>query len=118
MRAAALVLMAVALVSLSASHLPGRIRRTFGHPMLFATQLWAVAHLLANGSSADLVLFGSLFAWATLDRYSLGRRPPRVLRMAPERAWNDALAVVVGLGLWAALIAGLHRMLFGVSPLG
>lgn len=118
MRAAALVLMAAALVSLCATHLPGRIQRTLGHPMLFATQLWAVAHLLANGSSADLVLFGSLLAWATLDRYSLTRRPPRALRMAPARAWNDALAVVLGLGLWALLVGGLHRVLFGVAPLG
>jgi uncharacterized membrane protein len=118
MRAASIALMAVVFPCLWAAHLPGRIQTALGHPMLVATQFWAVAHLFANGSSADALLFGSLLLWAALERYSLGRRPPRALRMAPARGYNDLLAIGLGLATYAAFIGGLHRYLFGVAPLG
>ena len=35
--------------------------------MLLATKVWALAHLLANGSLADVVLFGSFLAWAVAE---------------------------------------------------
>jgi uncharacterized membrane protein len=100
-----------------ASGLPGRIQRTLQHPLLAATKTWAFAHLLANGTLADLLLFGSLLAWAVLDRISLKRRPPRPVPMAPARGYNDLIAVVLGLVLYAAFLGGVHAWLFGVAPL-
>ncbi len=35
---------------LVAAYIPGRIQRAAKHPMLVAIKLWAVLHLLANGS--------------------------------------------------------------------
>jgi uncharacterized membrane protein len=118
MRAAALLLMLAVFPCLWAAFLPGRIRSTLRHPMLVATQAWAVAHLLANGSSADALLFGSLLAWAVVVRISLDRRPPRPLPTAPVGRYNDAIAVALGLCTYALFLAGLHRALFGVAPLG
>ncbi len=118
MRWAAVLLMLGVFPCLLASHLPGKIQSTLRHPMLVATKAWAVAHLLANGSSADVLLFGSLLAWAVVERISLNRRPARPLPMAPARPLNDVIAVVAGLGVYALFVGGLHRVLFGVSPLG
>lgn len=118
MRAAALLLMLVVFPSLWASYLPGRIHATLRHPMLVATKAWALAHLLANGSSADAVLFGSLLAWAVMERISLNRRPVRPLQMAPAGPYNDAIAIVAGLATYALFLGGVHRWLFGLSPLG
>ena len=42
--------------------------------MLLAVKLWAVAHLLANGTLADVLLFGGFLAWAVADRISVKRR--------------------------------------------
>ena len=53
-----------------ATYFPGRIKAALKHPTLVATKLWAVAHLLANGMLADVLLFGSLLAWAVVDRIS------------------------------------------------
>jgi hypothetical protein len=53
-----------------------------------------------------------------LDRISLKRRPPRMLRTAPGRPFNDAIAIVLGLALYGLFIAWAHVRLFGVSPLG
>ena len=115
----ALVLMLPALVLLAAAYLPGRIQAAARHPMLLAVKIWATAHLLANGTLADVLLFGGFLAWAVADRISVKRRaggasgPPA---HAP-RARNDAIAIVLGLLVWAALVFGGHRWLFGVAPL-
>jgi len=114
----ALILMLPVFPLLFAASLPGRIQRTLKHPMLAGVKFWAFAHLLANGMLADVLLFGGFLIWAVADRISFKRRPPQKLRMAPERPWNDAVAVVVGLAVYALFIGWIHVHLFGVSPLG
>jgi uncharacterized membrane protein len=84
--------------------------------MLVATKLWALAHLLANGTLASTVLFGSFLVWAVADRISLKRREARPVPGAPPSRYNDAIAVVAGLGLYAAFLGMLHLWLIGVSP--
>jgi uncharacterized membrane protein len=118
LRHLALLLMLPVFPLLIAAYLPGRIKTAAKHPMLAAVKIWAFAHLLANGSLADVVLFGGFLAWAVLDRISLKRRSvPQALRTAPPGAWNDAIAVVLGLAIYALLIGWAHLRLFGVSPL-
>ena len=103
---------------LIAAYLPGRIKTAAKHPMLAAVKFWAFAHLLANGSLADVLLFGGFLAWAVVDRISVKRRAmPQVLRTAPPGPWSDAIAVVLGLAVYALLIGWAHVRLFGVSPL-
>lgn len=102
---------------LFATYLPGRIQTATRHPMLVAVKLWAVAHLLANGTLADVVLFGSLLAWAVVDRISLKRRAPPFVPRLPASPLNDVIAVVGGLALYAAFILGVHEWLIG-TPIG
>jgi uncharacterized membrane protein len=99
------------------SYLPGRIRARTKHPLLVATKTWALAHLLANGMLADVVLFGSFLLWAVADRLSLKRRAPRQVPTLPASSANDMIAVVGGLALYVIFLYGLHAALFGVSPL-
>lgn len=102
---------------LLAPYFPGRIKQTLKHPMLVAVKVWALAHLLANGTLADVVLFGSFLAWAVADRISFKRRVQRPLRTLPASSYNDAIAIVVGLALYFAFLHYLHVRLIGVSPL-
>jgi uncharacterized membrane protein len=102
---------------LLAAYLPGRIKAATKHPMLAAVKLWAFGHLLANGTLADVVLFGGFLAWAVMDRISLKRRP-QTIATAPPGRFNDLIAVVFGLALYALTIGWAHVRLFGVSPLG
>ena len=117
MRTIAMVLMVPVFPLLLATYLPGRIKSAARHPTLVAVKLWALAHLLANGTAADVLLFGGFLAWAVLDRISLKRRPAKVGRAAPPRKWNDLVAIVLGLALYALTIAWAHQRLFGVAPL-
>ena len=101
-----------------AAYLPGRIKTAAKHPMLVSVKLWAFAHLLANGTLADVLLFGGFLAWAVADRISLKRRPVRPVPGAPPRPVNDWIAVIGGLVLYGLFVGGLHKWLIGVSPLG
>jgi uncharacterized membrane protein len=89
------------------------------HPMVWAVLLWSIGHLIANGSAADVVLFGALLIWSIADLASAYARDRRngVIYPAPELGATGG-AIVVGLVLDAALLGGLHLWLFGVSPLG
>jgi uncharacterized membrane protein len=97
-----------------AAYLPGRIKAKLKHPMLVAVKTWAFAHLLANGMLADVLLFGGFLAWAVADRISLKRRASTLNIEARPSAWNDVLAVVAGLALYAATLLWLHRLLIGM----
>lgn len=100
-----------------AAYLPGRIKTAAKHPMLAAVKFWAFGHLLANGRLADVLLFGGFLAWAVIDRISLKRRTQSIRTAAPGR-FNDAIALVLGLGVYALFVLRVHLWLFGVSPLG
>ncbi len=115
----AVLLMLPAFVLLAAFLVPaGRIKARLGHPMILAVKVWALAHLLANGTLADVVLFGSLLVWAIAD-FAVNRRRDRAagsVRIAgPPR--NDALALALGVVFWAAFVTRVHEWLIGVSPL-
>ncbi len=119
MRHLALLLMLPVFPLLLAAFRPGRIQRATKHPMLLAVIFWALAHLLANGTLADVLLFGGFLVWATVDRIAVKRRAvEHQVRTAPPSKFNDLIAVVGGLAIYAAFIMGVHRWLIGVSPLG
>ena len=108
----------VALVLIGVFIVPaGRIKARLGHPMILGVKTWAFAHLLANGRVADLVLFGAILLWAVAD-FVAAKARDRVegtARIAgPAR--NDAVAIILGLVLWAAFVWRLHYWITGVSP--
>jgi uncharacterized membrane protein len=114
----ALALMIPVFPLLLAAYLPGRIQTAAKHPMLLAVKIWATAHLLSNGTLVDVLLFGAFLVWAVLDRIAAKRRAvPRVTPGAPPSSLNDAIALVGGLGIYAAFLMGAHLWLIGVSPL-
>lgn len=115
-----LLLMIPAMIFLVAAYVPaGKIKAALKHPMLVAVKIWALAHLLANGDLASLILFVSFLAWAVADRISEKRR----LRAGETRlpvagpAKNDAIAVGAGLVLYVLFVWQLHLWLIGVAPI-
>ena len=115
----ALLLMLPVFPLLFAAYLPGRIQAAAKHPMLLAVKLWALAHLLVNGTLHDVVLFGAFLTWAVADRISVKRRAVvRAHPGAPPSPVNDVIAVVGGLAAYAVFVLWAHLKLIGVSPLG
>jgi uncharacterized membrane protein len=120
LRHLALLVMLPVFPLLFAAYLPGRLSRAVKHPMLLAVKFWATAHLLANGTLADVLLFGGFLAWAVADRISVKRRTPdeaHAVPGAPPGPMNDLIAIAGGLAVYAVTILWAHRWLIGVSPL-
>ena len=115
LRHLALALMLPVFPLLLATYLPGRLQTAAKHPMLLATQLWATAHLLANGNLADVLLFGGFLAWAVADRISMKRRVARAVPGAPAGPLNDVIALLGGLAIYGLFVMGGHRWLIGVN---
>jgi uncharacterized membrane protein len=119
LRHLALLLMLPVFPLLIAAYVPGRIKRLSRNPMLLAVILWAVSHLLANGTPNDLLLFGGFLCWAAADLISVSRRSHvRPVPGAPASAMNDVIVVVGGLGLYLFVLLWAHARVIGVSPLG
>lgn len=109
-----------AFVLLTAAYVPGsRIKAAVGHPMILGVALWAFAHLLSNGRSADLLLFGAFLAWALADFAAARRRDRRTGTRYPSgAAARDATVLAVALAAWASFAFYLHGWLIGVRPFG
>jgi uncharacterized membrane protein len=109
-----------AFVLLAAAYVPGNaIKRAVGHPMMAGVKVWALAHLLANGTLADFLLFGTFLSWAVLGFIAARRRDRASGTTYPAGPGSrTAIAVVAGLVAWAVFAFALHRPLIGVAPFG
>ena len=115
----AALLTLVAFVLVTAAYVPGNgIKARVKDPMILGVKCWAAGHLLANGTLADVVLFGSFLAWAVLDfraarqRRRAGAEPQVVL----AKRGRSAIAVLVGVLAWMLFAFHLHQPLIGVAP--
>jgi uncharacterized membrane protein len=109
-----------AFVLVVAAYVPGNaIKARLHDPMILGVKAWAFGHLLANGTVADIVLFGSFLAWAVLD-FRAARRRRLAAGSAPVavRSGRTAVAVLVGIVAWAAFAFWLHQRWIGVAPFG
>jgi uncharacterized membrane protein len=114
----ALALMLPAMIALVATYIPSHIHVMLKHPMLVAIKIWALAHLLANGDLAALVLFGSFLAFAVYDRISVKKRGDLGPLGKGSGPWiNDVIVVVIGVALYALIVIYLHELVIGVSPM-
>lgn len=111
----AIVLMLPAFIFLVAAYVPGQIKAKVKHPFLVAIKTWALAHLIANGDLASIILFGSFLAYAVYDRIALKRRKPTELigTAAQGGARNDVVAVVLGMLFYVVFVIWLHSLLIG-----
>lgn len=112
------VLMWLSMVLLVAAYWPRNgLRQRLRHPMTLGVKVWALAHLLANGTLADLMLFGTFLIWSVLVFRSARHRPTADWPAASALATVGT--VVLGTAVWAAFLwGGLHARWIGVSPLG
>lgn len=108
-----------AFVLIAAAYVPQtRIKARVGHPMVAGVKVWAFAHLLANGTLADVVLFGSFLLWAVFSyRAALRRDIAANVAYVIGPMSRDITAVAIGALAWTAFTFWLHEWLIGVRPL-
>ncbi len=87
--------------------------------MVLSVKTWALAHLLANGNAADVLLFGAFLAWAVLSFRAARKRDAAAGTVyAAGTGSGTAITVAVGLAAWAAFAFWAHGWLIGVRPFG
>jgi len=74
LHAPALALLIIAFLLMVVAQRKSHLRRLVRHPQLTGVLLWGVAHLLLNGDSRSLVLFGGMTLWALLEIVAINRR--------------------------------------------
>ena len=115
----AIVLMLPAFIFLVAAYVPGQIKAKLKHPFLVAIKTWALAHLIANGDLASIILFGSFLAYAVYDRITLKRRSRRAwsaCRGPGGRATTSSPSCSASCSM-SLFLVWLHPLLIGTAPL-
>jgi uncharacterized membrane protein len=120
MHEVATALILLAFILFVAAYVPrNEIKARLHHPMVLSVLVWAVAHLLATGKPADIVLFGGFFVWTVASLIAARRRDRAAGTQYPAGTLAGTLVTVAaGAGAWAVFAFWLHRMLIGISPLG
>jgi len=134
-RHVSVLLMLFASVLMAAAYVPrNHLKMRMGHPMVLSVKVWALAHLLANGNLADVVLFGSFLLWSVFNFKAARARDRAAAQEALSLHSVDAdvaapvqtnaktgatlLTLLIGVAMWALFAFYLHVQLVGVSPLG
>ncbi len=120
MRHVAALLMLFSMILLVARYVPANhIKAKLQHPMTLSVKVWALAHIISNGTLADMILFGSFLVWAVLLFKSARKRQiPMGLTKDEPGTMGTTMTVVVGMLAWLVFAAWLHVHLIGISPFG
>jgi len=87
--------------------------------MVLGVKVWALAHLLANGNVAHVVLFGSFLLWAALSFRAARARDRAAGTVYAAGTTGGTLATLaVGVSGWALFAFWAHGALIGVRPIG
>jgi uncharacterized membrane protein len=116
----AALLTLLAFVMLAGAYVPGNaIKAKLHHPMVLGVKTWALAHLLANGMLAHVVLFGAFLLWAVLNFRAARQRDRAGQVVYPAgRVGPTVITVVLGVLLWAGFAFWAHGAWIGVRPFG
>ncbi|MGH8845962.1 MAG: NnrU family protein [Polaromonas sp.] len=119
MRHVAALLTLASFILLAATYVPrNAIKARLHHPMLLSVKVWALAHLLANGNLAQVVLFGAFLVWAVLCFRAARARDRAAQIVYPAGTVSGTvITVVVGIAAWALFAFWAHGVLIGVRPI-
>ncbi len=109
-----MALMWVALILFICARAPNDFKRILRHPQLTAVIVWAFAHLLSNGDSRSLFLFGGLGLWAILEIIFINRREGVWQKSEPVGVVRNLITVVIGTVLFL-VVAYAHPWLAGIA---
>ena len=117
MKHVAYLLTLVAMVLMAAAYVPRNgIKAKLHHPMVLSVKTWALAHLVANGTLAHLLLFGSMLLWSVLlFKASRARDKLKQVVYTPGNNASTILTLEIGIAMWLVFVGWAHGWLVGVQ---
>jgi uncharacterized membrane protein len=114
-RHVAMLIAVAGIILFISANFPTRIKRFIRHPQLSGVLLWSIAHLLLNGDSRSVTVFGALAAWSLISMFTINRREGNWVKPEPGKGWwLEAVIIIVGLVV-SAVIVRFHQYLSGIS---
>ena len=115
LRHPAMLLVVIAFVFLVSSHFKRtRIRKFVRHPQLVAIAVWAFAHLLANGDSRSVILFGGFLLWSVLSIMLINRRDGEWQKPTEFMPAVREIAIPVAAVVLSGIIVKYHYYIAGM----
>lgn len=109
-----MLLVLIAFILFAASGMPTRIKRLLRHPQLTGVAVWGAAHLLMNGDSRSVVLFGGMGIWALVEIVLINRREGTWSRPDSPAIWQELKLLVIGVVAYLAVMFA-HPWIAGVA---
>lgn len=114
LRHVTMLLMLVAFILFGAAKGSTNIQRVIRHPMLTAVFIWAIAHLLANGETRSLLLFGSFLVWIILQILLVNKREGEWIKPEPVPLKRTLRNMIISIVMYLVFFS-LHKYYAGIS---
>ena len=109
----AMLLVLIAFILMGASNYPTRIKQFIRHPQLTGVIVWAFAHLMLNGDSRSVLLFGGMGVWAILEIVFINRREGEWVKQ-PVPGWaREIRGLAISLVVFVVVVM-LHPYIAGI----
>lgn len=110
----AMLLVLISFILIGAANYPTRIKQFIRHPQLTGVVVWAFAHLVINGDSRSVLLFGGMGLWAILEIIFISRREGEWVKQ-PVPGWaKEIRGLAISLVAFIVVVM-LHPYIAGVS---
>lgn len=113
LRHLAMLLLLLAFLLMVVSSRKSRLALLVRHPQLTGVTLWGVAHLLLNGDSRSLVLFGGMAAWAIGEMIAINRREGAWVK-SDAPSWGAELVTLVITLVVVGVVIYIHPWIAGM----
>ena len=91
-----------------------RLRQWIRHPQLSGLLLWSIAHLLLNGDSRSVTLFGGMAIWSVIEMLVISKREGAWVKPEVPSVAYEVLTVVITVVAVGVIVWG-HAYLSGVQ---
>ncbi len=109
-----MLLVLIAFIVFGTTSYPSRIKQYVRHPQLAGVSIWAFAHLMMNGDSRSIVLFGTMFIWAILSIALINRRDGEWVKQ-PVPSWaREIRGFIISLVVFVVVVV-IHPYITGMA---
>ena len=113
LRHPAMGLLLLAFFMLVISNRPSRVRSWVRHPQLTGVLLWSCAHLLINGDSRSMVLFGVIGLWCIAEKAAINKREGVWVKPDTPPLGTEIVSLLITLAV-VAIVVALHPYISGM----